>query len=146
MTRRKSDHLKLLCGTARRDRTAPEGPALPVLTEVPQPPGWLQNIEAQREWRRLASVMTANKLLTAGNISLLGQLCGLHGQLAQAWSTGVTPTAALIASYRSLSVALGLASMNISMPAAPGSVAPAAPPGKPNRFAELARRLKGDRP
>jgi len=123
MTARKPDSLKLVTGTFRPDRAAP-GPALPALDAVPERPSWLTDVNAVKEWQRLVTVMAANKLLNAGNVGLLAQLCALHGLLVKIWAAGNVPTAALIASYRGLSGCLGLLSM--SMPASPGA--------KPNRF------------
>ena len=120
MTARKSDHLKLLAGTSRYDRAAPTTPVLPVLDVVPNPPAWLVNLEAVREWHRLAGVLTANKLLHAGNLSLFGQMCALHGYLVQAWATGEPPTAALISTHRATCVALGL--LGMGLPKAAGTL------------------------
>ena len=123
MTARKHDHLKLLAGTGRADRAAPATPALPALDAVPTAPAWLTNIDAVREWRRLAPVLVVNRLLHEGNVAMLGQLCALHGRLVEMWTGGETPTAALLSAYRALSVSLGLSSMALSPPA-----------NKPNRF------------
>lgn len=130
MTARRHDHLKLLSGTGRPDRAAPETPALPVLDSVPPPPLWMTNLNAMKEWNRLAPALVANRLLHEGNIAMLGQLCALHGHLVQMWIEGETPTAALLSAYRALSVALGLSSMALSPPV-----------NKPNSFANN-RRLR----
>ena len=130
MTARKPDRLKLLAGTARPDRTSPGAPALPLLDAVPSAPAWLVNLDALREWHRLAPVLVANRLLHAGNLGVFGQYCALHGHLIAAWQSDLTPTAAMLSAYRALSVALGLAGMALSAPA----------DSKPNRFAEIANR------
>lgn len=123
MTARKPDHLKLLTGTARADRVAPATPALPPIDAVPIPPAWLTNLEAVREWHRLAPVMVACKLLNTGNLQILVQVCALHGRLVEMWTAGATPTAALIMAFRKLSNDLGLTNIQTPTPAA-----------KPNRF------------
>lgn len=133
MTARRHDHLKLLSGTGRPDRAAPETPALPVLDAVPSAPPWLTNIDAVKEWNRLAGVLVANRLLHDGNISVFAQLCALHGRLVQIWNDRETPTAALLAGYRSLSASLGLLGMALSAHA-----------DKPNRFANNAKRMHDD--
>ena len=116
MTARKHDHLKLLAGTARPDRAVREGPALPLFAAPPPPPAWLANIDALSEWHRLAPLLVANRLLTAGNIALFGQLCALHGRLVEMWRTGDLPHAAHLAALRSLSNALGLLSISVPAP------------------------------
>jgi hypothetical protein len=53
--------------------------------------------------------LTSNKLLTAGNVDLLVQLCALHGKLAAMWSDPETPpNAALLARYVHYHGVLGL--------------------------------------
>lgn len=128
MTARRHDHLKLLSGTGRPDRAAPETSALPTLDAIPSPPTWLTSIDAVKEWNRLASVLVANRLLTSGNVGLFGQLCALHGCLIQAWASDTAPTAALISAYRSLCNELGLSSMSLPAHA-----------DKPNRFSNNAK-------
>lgn len=133
MTARRPDHLKLLAGTARADRAAPETAALPPIGDAPPAPDWLPNAFAANEWRRLAPVLVANKLLNDGNLNVFAQLCALHGRLVQLWTAGATPTAAMISAFRALSGELGLLSMSL----------PAAKPK--NRFARHARLRRGER-
>jgi hypothetical protein len=127
---RKPTHLKLLAGTARPDRVAPATPALPAL-DAATPPSWLTDLTALAEFRRLAAVLTANRLLTAGNVGLLAHLVMLHTRITASWMADETPTAALLTVYRRLSGDLGLTSMPVQAPAS-----------KPNRFAEIARRSR----
>ena len=117
MTGRKPDALKLLAGTARRDRAATNVPALPPVTAVPTPPAWLADLTAVREWHRLAGTLAACKLLTEGNVGTLAQLCALHAKLVSTWNEGLTPKAALISAYRGLSHDLGLTGMATAAPA-----------------------------
>lgn len=119
MTTRKPASLKLLAGTARADRAAPATPALPAIDTTPNPPLWLTNVDAVKEWRRLSPILVANHLLHQGNVSLLGQLCALHGRLVEMWTGGATPTAALLSAYRGLYNAMGLSSMALQAPADP---------------------------
>lgn len=113
MTARKPPSLKLIAGTSRGDRAAPDGPALPAIDSVPPAPNWLPNAHATREWKRLAPVLVINRLLHAGNISAFAQLCALHGKLVSMWSAGETPNASLLSAYRGLSGELGLLSMSV---------------------------------
>jgi phage terminase small subunit len=125
---KQSPRLKLLRGTLQpKDRDAPAPPELPAFDAVPSPPEWLTDAEAIREWHRLAPVLTAHRLLSAGNIGLLAQLCAVHGHLVRVWRAGKA-NAALVATYRTLSNSLGLLSMNLSAPS------------KGNRFAAYAAR------
>ena len=128
MTARKPDFLKMLSGTARPDRAAPNAAALPPIEAVPTAPAWLSDPVAVSEFNRLAPMLTSCKLLNAGNVGLLTQMCAVHGWLAKAWASGQPPTAAMISSYRSLHVALGLTHMSVPAPAS-----------KPNRFLNLKR-------
>ena len=119
----------MLHGTARPDRAAPHIAALPPIEGVPTAPEWLADPVAVREFDRLAPMLTSCKLLTAANVGLLAQMCAVHGWLAKAWASGQPPTAAMISSYRSLHVALGLTHLSVPAPAS-----------KPNRFLNLKRR------
>src|SRR6266513_5678352 len=102
-------HLKLLRGThSRPPSVGSKTPALPVINVVPSAPAWLTNVDAVREWNRLAPVLTANRLLHAGNLGLLAQLCAVHGRLVQIWSSDGRANAALVATYRMLSNSLGM--------------------------------------
>jgi len=122
-------HLKLLKGTLQACRDKPAGAGLPAL-DAATPPAWMQDVVAVAEFRRLAGVLAANKLLTAGNVALLAHLAMLHARLTAAWSTGETPTAALMTVYRRLSGDLGLTALSLPAPAA----------SKPNRFLMGKRR------
>jgi len=122
MSRRKPDFLKLISATARPDRQAPPSPCLPLCDGLPPAPAWLTDLHARSEWQRLGQVLQANKLLNAGNIGALAQLCALHGCLIAAWQTTSPPSAAMLSAYRK-----ALADLTVG-------VAIAAPSKKPNRF------------
>ena len=108
-------YLKLLKGTLRPCRDEPvETSALPAMEAVPSPPAWLKNLEALKEWHRLASVMTANSLLHAGNQNAFAHYCAVHASLIQTWAARETPTAAMLAAFRTLAGSLGL--LNIATP------------------------------
>jgi phage terminase small subunit len=135
MNRRKPDHLKLLAGTFRPSRAAPEHVELPRVEAVPQPPSWLTNQLAVDEWMRLGQILVANRLLSEAALGPLAILCALHAALAQATSAGATPKASLIAQYRALAGDFGLtlAAQQRLKPPAPAAA------GRPNPFAELAK-------
>lgn len=124
--------VKLLRNTLQPCRDSlPATPALPPIDGAPSAPAWLTDITAVSEFRRLAAVLTATKLLTAGNVSLLAHFVMLHARITAAWQAGETPSAALMAVYRRLAGDLGLTHMPL-----------AAPPSAPNRFHDLARRRR----
>jgi hypothetical protein len=123
--------LKIIAGTARPDRAVPAPiVTLTALDEVPAPPEFLPNGHAVAEWRRLAPVLVANKLLHAGNLHALALLCGLHGRIVQLWSAGEAPQAATVGQLRALLSDLGLSGMRL----------PPAPPGPRNRFSLHGRK------
>lgn len=81
---------------------------LPLVDEIPEPPNWLPNIHAQKEFERLAPILHANKLLTEAGLTALAHLCALHGKLVQLWSAGESPTGHMLSQYRNLINDFGL--------------------------------------
>lgn len=126
-------HLKAISGTERPDRAAPVGVVLPTLDAVPAPVDWLPNAHATNEWRRLAPILVANKLLTEADLSAFGHLCALHGKMVQLWSAGESPTGHMVAQYNALAAAFGLS------PAWRGKVKPVADKEKGNAFGQFKR-------
>lgn len=110
--------LKVIAGTDRKDRQPNAAVELPTLSEVPPPPDWLPNAHAIKEWNRLAPILVANKLLTEGGISALGQLCALHGKVVQLYAAGEAPVASMVSQLRGLINDFGLT------PVAQGKVKP----------------------
>jgi hypothetical protein len=51
MTLRKPERLKIVAGTWRGDRAVRDEPGLPALDAVPQPPAWMTDVVAVREFR-----------------------------------------------------------------------------------------------
>ena len=127
MTEKKHGNLKLIAGTNRRDRAAPDSAALPPLDAVPPAPSWLPAGHARHEWSRLAPVLHANGLLSEGNTGTLAHYCSLSATLVQAWSCGSVPTAALISAFRGLQMDLRL-----------GAIAAVKAPAAGNKFARNA--------
>jgi len=107
---------------------------LPVVSEVPPPLPWLPNEYAEAEWRRLAPILVANKLLTEAGLSAFGALCSLHGTLAQIWAAGHAPTGHMVAQYRNLVNDFGLT------PVAQGKVKPAGKDDSGNKFANNGKK------
>lgn len=126
--------LKVVSGTARKDRAAPASVELPTIDAVPQPPDWLPNAHALKEWNRLAPILVANKLLTEAGLSAFGMLCALHGKLVQLWSAGEAPVASMVAQYRNLINDFGLT------PVAQGKVKPVGEEPAGNKFSQRGKR------
>lgn len=126
--------LKAVAGTERADRAVNSGADLPAITQVPPAPDWLPNSHAVKEWDRLASILTANKLLTEGGLSALGMLCALHGKCVQLYAAGEAPTASMAGTLRNMINDFGLT------PVAQGKVTPVAPEDTGNKFARNGKR------
>lgn len=132
---KKPANLKVVAGTDRKDRAAPAVVDLPVIDHAPEPPGWLLNAHAINEWKRLAKILTANKLLTEGGLSALGMLCNLHGEIVRQTSVGMMPPAHLFAQYRAMANDFGLT------PVAQGKVKPGGETEKPGgRFGNIGKK------
>jgi phage terminase small subunit len=132
---RKPHNLKVVAGTARPDRAAPVV-ELPTVEVAPPAPDWMPNGHAVKEWDRLASILTANRILTEGGLAALGQMCALHGKIVQLYAAGESPNASLIAQYRALANDFGLT------PVAQGKVRSHGEEPAGNPFA-VNRRKKG---
>lgn len=131
---KKPTSLKVVAGTERKDRAAPDALELPTISEVPEPPDWLPNSHAIKEWNRLAPILVANKLLTEAGLSAFGMLCSLHGKLVQLWSAGEAPVASMVSQYRNLINDFGLT------PVAQGKVKPMGEEPAKNKFSQRGNR------
>lgn len=101
--------MKLISGTDQPCRRPAEPELeLPLVDAVPDPPDWLPNMHALKEWNRLAPMLVANKLLTEAAIISLAHLCALHGKIVQLYSADEAPPASMIAQHRALSNDFGL--------------------------------------
>ena len=126
--------LRLLRGTlqpCRDDVPATPGELIP--HGVPTPPGWMSNLEALREWHRLAGPMHACRLLHTGTLAGFTQFCAIAGELASIWASGKAPSGSMLSAHRRLSNDLF------------GQRVPPTPPPaeKENRFARNALKVKG---
>ncbi len=132
---RKPTSLKVVAGTDRPCRRPESAPVeIPALDHIPDPPDWLPNAHAVKEWQRLAPILTANKLLTEAGLSALGQLCALHGKVVQLYAAGEAPVASMVAQLRGLMNDFGLT------PVAQGKVKAGGDETKAcNKFAGLAK-------
>lgn len=78
MSAKKPERLKVVQGTARPDRQAPQPPRSNAGAEVPEPPEWLDD-HGTAKWRELIPDLANRQLLTGTALSLLELLC-------EAWS------------------------------------------------------------
>jgi phage terminase small subunit len=124
-------NLKLITGTVRKDRVETGGIDLPLVDEVPSAPEWLPNAHAANEWKRLAPILVANKLLAEADLSAFAHMCAVHGKMVQLWTAGETPTGHMVSQYNSLAAAFGLS------PAWRSKVKPIGNKDEGNKFAKL---------
>lgn len=121
---KKPETLKVIAGTDRKDRVNIPVVEFDPLIVAPQPPDWLPNAHAIKEWNRLAPILTVNKLLTDADLGTLGQLCALHGKIVQLYAAGESPGASMVGTLRTLQNDFGLS------PVARGKVTPAGNSGE----------------
>ena len=124
---RKPSPFKVISGSRQPDK--PITVDLPLVAEVPDPPDWLANIHAIKEWRRLAPILFRAKLLTEAGLMALAHMCALHGSIVQSRAAGVEPTASMTGTLRNMMNDWGLTAM------AMGKVNPSAEEQKGNKFA-----------
>lgn len=124
-------HLKAIAGTARADRAEAPAVQLAPVEVVPDPVDWLPNAHAVNEWRRLAPILVANKILAEADLSAFGHMCALHGKMVQLWAAGEAPTGHMVAQYNALAGAFGLS------PAWRGKVKPSGTEDKGNKFSKF---------
>lgn len=133
---KKPTQLKILAGTARKDRDKGAKVDLPKVDSVPEAPSWLPNAHAVTEFNRLAAILFNNSLLHEVSVSALAHLAALHGKLLHIWSTGGIPSGHLMAQYRNLSNDFGLTPISCS------KIGGAAPVKKKNAFANNGTRKR----
>jgi len=105
--RRKPHVLKVLQGTDQPCRRRPE-PEFPVATNG-DPPEWLNDPEAVKEWRRIVGLLMPTRVLTEGDLTILGHMCNLHADCVASWgSKKDRPTAAYLTQLRVMYEAFGL--------------------------------------
>lgn len=139
MTQKNEGNVSQLRGTQRADRLSQDTSISineSALTEVPLAPLWLPNCHATNEWYRLCPILIEMKVLTAGSLSALAQLCSVHGIIVQQYQANVPPGASMIGTLRNLHNDFGLS------PVAQGKVKAetGAPDAKPNGFSGRGRK------
>lgn len=103
--RRTPNALKVLHRTDRPDRMRDEvNFPTPASTD---PPDWLIDAEAVREWREKVALLEAAGALTQAGLSLLGQYCNMHAAAVKQWRAGLAPTAADLTQLRLMATEFG---------------------------------------
>jgi phage terminase small subunit len=134
MVAKKISHIKKISGTAQPCRTEIPLVEYEAIDYVPEPPDWLPNHWAVKEWERLAPFLHRYKLLNEGALASLGMLCSLHGKCIQLFQAGECPNASMVGAYRNLVNDFGLT------PVAQGKVKPMNNEEKGNKFASNGRK------
>ena len=93
------DNVKSIRGTVQPCRQVKDAVELPTIDEMPDPPDWLPNIHAVKEWETIGPILVANRLLTRPGLAAFGQMCALYGKLIQLWTAGETPNSAMLGQY-----------------------------------------------
>ena len=88
--KRKSDHLKILHGTDRPDRMAPDDAVEFEAVAAPAAPHWMTNPDALAKWKELVEVLTHARVLTVGDLTKLEITCDLYGAIVQKRLAGVS--------------------------------------------------------
>jgi phage terminase small subunit len=105
---KKPEHLKVVCGTVRKDRVSIPDIEIAPIVEIPKCPDWMPNAHAIKEWDRIVPILIANKLLTEADLGTLAQMCALHGKIVQLYAAGESPGASMIGTLRTLQNDFGL--------------------------------------
>ena len=116
--RLKPHGLKVLEGTA--DGEAPEV-SFPVAGDL-SPPPWLENAHALKEWHTLIEILSASRVLSDADMTMLGHLCRLHGKIVQGYIGETSPTAAELTQLRTFYTEFGLTPSSRTRVKAAGSV------------------------
>lgn len=101
---------KALAGTAQKCRPAKEIANFQPLQLVPDPPSWLESdIRAISEWRRLAPLLIADKVLAEKDLQTLANLCLTQSRIMDSVANPLDFSPGLHAAYAKYASALGLA-------------------------------------
>lgn len=128
---RKPHHLKVISGSRQPDAVDADIGAH-ALEGMPDPPDWLPNAHAVKEFKRLGAIALRLGRLTDANLSAFAMLCSVHGKIVQLLAAGETPTGFLLSQYRALINDFGFISVTSAKPRKVGSE-----PEKKNRFDRL---------
>ncbi|VVE49876.1 hypothetical protein [Pandoraea sputorum] len=127
--------LKLLNGSRRVDDSGPSV-ELPLVQAYPDPPEWLPNAHAVKEWHRVVPLLMNVRLLTEASLTAVGHMCAVHGRITQEYAANMTPTGSLLSILRNYQNDFGLTAMAQQKIRPPGEL----PAG--NKFTSNGRKPK----
>lgn len=122
--------LKIVSGTDKPfRREEPSQLIVAPLDYMPEPPDWMNNQYAIKEWQRLRTMLVNCKILDEGNLSAFAGLCAVYGDIITWYvSSGSTDTQKM-SQYIKLCGEFGLT------PASRSKVKPVAETENKNQFA-----------
>lgn len=126
--------LKAIKGENRPCRAAEAGLEVPALSEMPEPPEWMEGGLSVRTWEMRARSLIGLGVLAEQDLPFLAHFCQLEAKLAKLWQAGETPVASMLTQYVKMASELSLT------PASRQKFKPAES-GKPgNKFASVSEK------
>ncbi|MFP1683351.1 hypothetical protein ACLD0W_12635 [Alloalcanivorax sp. C16-1] len=122
-----ASNLKVLAGTDRPDREAPDAPEYDLITEFPEPPQHL-NPDGAQMWGQLGPQLVGAKVLQVVDLYMLEQLCFAWQRFRQKAKAGIDITAAEDTALKGLFSEFGMT------PASRRKVSSGSSKAKGNRF------------
>ena len=123
--------LKLISGTDRPvRRPAKPDIVIQAIDYIPEPPDWMADPHALREWERLCPILVHNKILDELNLSTFAAMCGTYGVVIGMFSGDCDFNPSISAQYLKYCSEFGLT------PAARGKLRSNADPAPQNKFAK----------
>lgn len=126
-------HLKVLAGTARPDREAPDAPEYDLIDDFPDAPQHL-NPDGMEMWRTLGPQLVSARVLQVVDLYSLEQLCFAWQRFRQKAKAGMELTAAEDSALKALFSEFGMT------PASRRKVASGGEKPKGNKFASNGKR------
>ena len=123
----KAPGLKVLSGTARPDREAPDAPEYDLIEQFPEPPQYL-NPDGVKMWSELGPQLVAARVLQVVDLYALTQLCFAWQRMVQKAKAGIEPTSAEDTALKGMLSEFGMT------PAARRKVAAGDSKAKANKF------------
>jgi phage terminase small subunit len=128
---KKALSLKLVSGTDQPIRRPAESAiSVAPIDYMPEPPDWMVNQDARKEWARLCPILVHNKILDELNLSTFAAMCATFGEIVRMFSEGDEYNATASAQYIKYCTEFGLT------PAARGKIRNNAEATPQNKFAK----------
>ena len=119
---------KRAAGTLKTCRDAAVVVEFPKVEKHPDPPEWMDNVDAKQQWNKLVPLLMNAKTLTIADLEALAHLCRLHGEVIRDYRRDISPKAATLTQLRLYFETFGLT------PASRQRVSPVGDGGKENPF------------